>query len=125
MARIALNGVVELNRGDTVTIPIFINAGTALRTILYRLKPCDTIYFALLEPHQKWEDAILKKTLDYQDFDTKNFCVPVHFYSEDTEYLHPGTYYYEIKLRKDPQNNADGFESVETLVPRTKFYIVE
>lgn len=125
MARVANNGIIEMNRGDTATFPVYVNVGTALRTIYYELRPGDNLYFAVMEPHQKWEDAILKKTFDYNDFNTKYFCVPVHFYTEDTEYLHPGTYYYEVKLRKDASNNDDGYESVETIIPRTKFIIVE
>lgn len=125
MARVASNGIIEINRGDTATFPVYVNVGTALKTILYELREGDNIYFALLEPHQKWENAILKKVYDYTSFDSKHFCIPIHFYTEDTEYLHPGTYYYEIKLRKDAKNNDDGFESVETIVPRTKFFIVE
>ena len=125
MARAAGNNIIEINRGDTATFPVQVNVGTALNTILYELRPGDNLYFGLMEPHQKWEDAILKKTYDYTDFDNKYFCVPVHFYTEDTEYLAPGTYYYEVKLRKDAKNNDDGYESVETIIPRTKFFIVE
>jgi len=125
MAKIALNGIVEMHRGDTITLPIEINSGTTFKTVLYELKPGDNLYFAVMEPHQKWEDAILKKTFDYTDFNTKYLCVLVHLYTEDTEYLHPGTYYYEVKLRKAQINTEDGHESVETIVPRTKFIIIE
>ena len=125
MINVALNGIVEMNRGDTATFPVYVDIGTTFKPILYELRPGDNLYFAVMEPQQKWEDALLKKTYDYTNFDQKSFSVLVHLYSEDTEYLAPGTYYYEIKLRKDPKNNDDGYESVETIVPRTKFIIVE
>ena len=87
-------------RGDTLIIPE-----------LYTLLEGDEIYFALLEPNQCWEEAILKKKYTTPDFDIK-------LDPKDTMCLIPGLYYYQIKLR-----NKEG--EVYTLCPRSKLYILE
>lgn len=125
MATVARNGIIEIHRGDTAVFPILINIGTNIMPLLYELREKDTLYFAVMEPGKKFEDAIIRKTFGPSDFNRKTFCVPVRFYPEDTEYLKPGRYYYQVKLRRDASNIDCGFEAVETIIPKTKFIIVD
>ena len=53
-------GQIRLTRGDTLTLPIQINQGDNMYPILYELEQKDEVYFALMEPNQPWEQAILK-----------------------------------------------------------------
>ena len=129
------NGIITLCRGDTFSIPLYINLGTAVNPNYYILQKHldkqgeeiarDYVYFAVLEPNQKWEDAIIKKRMSYDDIDF-NYDAPIlHFYTDDTEYLKPGTYYYQVKLQRCPESTSDGFEHVDTVINRTKFIIYE
>ena len=114
--KISKNGIITLNRGDTFTLPIHINLGSGVapyygdeegekyKTYILRkhLKNgceddqkeehynSDHLYFALLEPGQKWEDAIVKKVFWANDIDPIEKVVILHFYPEDTVYLKPG-----------------------------------
>lgn len=121
---ISKNGIITLHRGDTFTVPVSINLGTGCYPEYYDLKKGDMLFFAVLEPGQKWENARIKKTIT-PDNVIANSDPLIHFYSEDTEYLVPGNYYYEVKLYRCAQNCLDGFEHVDTIIPRTKFIILE
>ncbi len=135
MFNISKNGIITIHRGDTFTLPLTINLGTGVNPSYYEPKiykddqgnviDCDEIFLAVLEPGQKWEDAIIKKYLSADQFDFEYDTYDVHFYSEDTLHLVPGNYYYEVKLRRSPRSCNDGFESIDTVVPRTKFIILE
>lgn len=143
MFTIVGNGIITLNRGDTFTIPLDINIGTGVAPKYYTLKgpqnedypeDRDRLFFALLEPNQRWEDAIVKKVYTSDDIAVEYGVPLLHFYSEDTEYLKPGTYYYQVKLLRSRFNDMsenvdksidDGFEHVDTVIPRTKFIILE
>ena len=71
----------------------------------------DEIYWALMEPNQPWEQAIVKKKLDISNLN-------VSLKPNDTLCLYPDQYYYQFKMR-----TAGG--DVYTLCPRTSFYILE
>ena len=66
MFDISNNGIVKLNRGDTFYVPYFINSNTDLNPIRYALKDGDKLYFALMEPNQPFEQAILKQVYDFK-----------------------------------------------------------
>lgn len=121
---VSKNGIITLHRGDTFTIPISVNIGSGSHPEYYTLKGNDTLYFAVLEPGQKWENAIIKKVLTANNVIGDSEPL-IHFYSEDTEHLVPGNYYYEVKLQRMAENCRDGFEHVDTIIPRTKFIIME
>ena len=125
MADIARNGIIEIHRGDTATFNVLINLGTIAMPLLYELREKDNLYFAVMEPGKSFEEALIRKKFDYTDFNKETFCVPVRFDTEDTEYLRPGRYYYQVKLRRDASNVDSGLEAVETLIPKTKFIIVD
>lgn len=115
------SSIITHTRGDTLSQPIFINMGTYVRPVRYSLQPGDYLYFSLMEPNTYFENGILKKI--YDCYSPKNMFGDTILYldSNETEFLIPGTYYYEIKLR---QIDHTGHETVTTVVPKTLFYIV-
>ena len=116
MHKIAENGVITLNAGDSFIAPLYLYYN---ENELYKLNGTDKVYFAILEPHQAFEDAIVRHVYTTSDVNgDKN--VLIRLTPEDTENLRPGVYYYEIKL----QIRANGVEYVDTVVPRRKFYLI-
>lgn len=125
--------IIKLNRGDSyefiVTIPDKEN-----RANNYILNSSDVVYFVLLYPHQRFEDAILIKGYDHTDQIIENGIntgeILVKLMPGDTKYLAPGIYYYTIKLYSGGTLNEDdgSYEDateVRTIVERTKFIITE
>ena len=127
MFTISKNGIITVNRGDTFSFTVSINVGTSIDNIEYNWPDEEhaTLCFALMEPNQRWEDAILKKAYHKEDLvedeETKIKRIEVKFKVEDTEYLLPGTYYYAIKLDR----YVDNEETVDTIIPKTKFFIID
>ena len=118
------DGKIVMHRGDTILLPIQLNIGTAVNPDYYELTEDDCIYFAIMEPNQDWEWASIKKVYDFNAWRLNNKSCQIYISSEDTESLIEGTYYYQVKLyiKKDPKmlNN----ESITTIVPKTKFIII-
>lgn len=102
---------LHMHRGDTYTIEATIYCGNNLTKQLYTLMDGDELYFAILEPNQCWENAIIKKKYTTADF-------KISLDPKDTMCLIPGLYYYQIKLR-----NKGG--EVCTLCNRSNLYILE
>ena len=112
-------GQVRLTRGDTLILPIQINQGDNMCPILYELAPKDEVYFALMEPNQPWEQAILKKKFGFEDM--VDGVIPLKLKPADTMCLLPGLYYYQVKVRI----YQDGEYIVNTIIPKTHFWIEE
>ena len=125
MASLSKNKIITMNRADTFKFPFYIAIGSAVNYVLYDMVPGDKLYFAVLEPHQKWEDALIKKTYTYEDYDEENHREMIRFDPEDTEYVKHEKYYYQVKLYRPSENVLDGYEAIDTLIPRTKFIILE
>ena len=125
MASISKNNIIVMNRADTFKFPFTITIGDSINYFVYDLVPGDFVYLAVLEPNQQWEDALIKKVYDFTDFDYNYHQLTIRFNPEDTEYVKPGTYYYQIKLYRPKENVDDEFEAIDTLIPRTKFIILE
>lgn len=119
------NKIITLTRGDTESITFKTNTGSGVEPKYYEMTEDDKLYFALMEPNQKFEDAILKKVIDYNTYSLSGKEYIIKFNTADTEHLLPGTYYYQIKLyiENDPEN--EGNESLYTIVPKTKFFILD
>lgn len=90
--------IINLNRGDTLNAPLFINIGTFTNPIRYRLLPTDKLYFGIMEPNQCWENSIVRQVYTSESGKTKDGDIIIQLTPEDTEFLLPGTYYYMIKL---------------------------
>lgn len=121
MFRISKNSkIIELTRGDSFRYPLFINVGSELCPQRYLLKDGDTVYFALMEPNQKFEDAILKKIYTFNDEETPEGDLIIKLNSMDTQYLSPGKYYYTIKIQFSMSDLP-----VQTIIDNREFWILE
>lgn len=112
--------IVSITRGDSAEAPLVINKGTKACPMRYVLDEDDTIYFAIEEPNKPFEFAIVKKVLTKDNLNDHGDVV-VKFNPEDTMCLIPGKYFYEAKLRTLKDNK----EEVNTIIPKTEFYILE
>lgn len=118
---ISQNNFICLTRGDTFIAPLFINQGTKMLPIRYSLitHPDTEVYLGIMEPNQKFEEATIKKSFKYPSENiNENGDVVINLKSKDTEYLLPGKYYYEIKVKF-----KDG--TIDTAVPKTEFLLME
>lgn len=135
MLSISQNGIISMSKGDSWKTSIFINIGTDLEPAPYNLEEGDHVYFGVMEPNQPFKDALVCKKLGVADRTPKDGggfrdgYVDLYFDSKDTEHLIPGVYYYEVKLLRpatDPGALEHGItEYVDTIIPRTKFIIME
>ena len=125
MFTISNNNIISLSRGDEVSTPIFINWGTQARPVRYILKGNDSLIFYLYEPNYNYEKCLLKK--EYTKDDLNEYGdVMLTFSEEETSHLLPGEYYYEIKVNRVEMDGELVTEEVmNTIVPQTKFFIVE
>ena len=116
--------IIVMNRGDSFECPLFINCGTYMEPQRYELTEKDKVYFGLMEPNKLWEQSILKQIYTYNSDKTEEGDLIIKIKPEETEYLIPGTYYYEIKLAKYNNENYDEVKEVKTIVPITLFTIL-
>ena len=122
MFKIASNGIITVNRGDSFEFPLTLNIGSSINRIEYQLAETDVLYLGVMEPNQPFETAILRKKFTFKDLDEdKNILI--RFWPEDTVCLLPGKYYYQVKLQTIDANT--GRYDVETVVDKTLFYIQE
>lgn len=126
MFNISNNRIVTMNRGDTVKIPLFINAGDETDMLRYILRDSDKIYFGVMEANAPFECSLIKKILTKDNLNSYGDAI-VELKLNDTQYLQPGIYYYEAKLVKQPDEDGVISTDVEayTVIPRTKFIINE
>lgn len=126
MFNISSNGIVTVNRGDSFELPITLNIGNSIDRKEYVLTGTDVLYIGVMEPNQPFETAILRKVFTCADLDKNNHIV-IKFWPEDTMYLHPGKYYYQVKLETDCfDSQTNKFrKDVETVIDKTLFYIQE
>jgi hypothetical protein len=121
MFSISKDGIVTLSRGDNISIPLFINAGTEISPVRYTLQDDDIVYLGICEPGQPFETAIVRKVYDKDNREiNEHGDLVVTFNTKDTEHLENGLYYYIVKLRR---LNDSGEEIIDTIIPKRKFYI--
>ncbi len=121
MVSISKTQIITMNRGDSLSYPIFINAGTKILPLRYTIWEGDTLYVAVTEANQRFEDALIKKVYTSEDLNEYG-DVDFKLAPEDTEHVLPGMYYYEVKL----VHELEGEETiVTTIIPKKKLYIVE
>jgi hypothetical protein len=125
-----LNNIVIHNRGDSLELKFPAYSLGAYAS--YTLEGLDTIYFGLMLPGQKFEDAILRKKLTIKDDLSSLDDLTFIFKPEDTLDLLPGKYFYSVKLwmkhpEIDSQTNLPTgkmIDKVITLINKTKFIIL-
>lgn len=128
------NNILKMNRGDYFSFDMSIEDSTQ-PTGIYNLQPDDILYFALLNPHERFEDAIILRGYTYDDaIKTRTSLGIVHAFNiellrEDTLNLTPGVYYYTFKLQKGAKALELGLReqnaNLITVIERTKFIINE
>lgn len=117
MLTLGTSGQIYLTRGDSCIIPFEINQGTTLIPLTYELEGSDALYFGIMEPNQPFEQALVRKKFTAADM--ANGVVNIKLSPTDTLCLLPGKYYYQIKLAI----NDHGSQIVNTLIPKTEFWI--
>ena len=120
--------IIKMNRGDSCELDI--NVFSSMDPSKpYLLTASDAVYFALLNPHQRFEEAILVKGYILEDQNVSNGKITVKIIPNDTRSLTPGVYYYTAKLQRggtlETLNDFDEPDEVTTLIERTKFIINE
>ena len=119
--KLAINGIITLHAGDTFSTPIFI--GSSIEPSpesRYELAADDKLYIGIMEPHQPFKYALIRKMILGSEVEAGKDPV-FKLTSNDTEFVVPGVYYYEIKLQT---TDEAGEEVVNTIVPRTKLVIL-
>ena len=117
--------IIKINRGDSFEFPMIITKKNS--TEPYFLTINDALYFAILNPHQRFEDAIILQgyTKEEQNLETGEIIIKLT--PQDTRCLTPGVYYYCVKLQIGGSLNDLGVreepDEVRTIVERTKFII--
>ena len=98
MFDVSQNNLIAVTRGDSFSVPLFINKGTDVKPIRYTIGDKDEIYLAIMEPNQIFEQALVKKVFTNKDLN-KYGDVYIDIDHEDTRCLLPGKYFYQIKAR--------------------------
>lgn len=113
--------IITINRGDTYSFDFTINDASS-PTSRYILSNDDVLYFGLMDPHQPFEHALVKKRFTKDDCDEAGNLV-ITIRPEDTLDLIPGVYYYSIKLHRLADTDEDYIDEVITVINKTKFII--
>ena len=132
---VAKNNIIILNRGDTCQFDLLIADNTSPDG-LYRLQEDDTVYFGLMEPHQPFEEALVKKRFTVADANPYTGILTIVITPEDTLDLLPGTYYYSVKIHLQHNGNrcncatdeplaVSYIDHVDTVINRAKFFLCE
>lgn len=123
------NGIITMNRGDSWNTEIYVNVGTSLQPEPCVLGDEDYIYFGVMEPNQPFEFALIRKRFGKDDAGESGAgFYKIWFTSKDTVALLPGTYYYEVKVKRVVRDEDSGEiveEKIDTIIPKTKFVIYE
>ncbi len=86
----------------------------------YTLTDDDILYFGVMLPHGRFEDALIKKSFTKEDLVNDKY-IRIKLTSDETAQIVPGVYYYEVKLAK---NLGMENEEVITTTRKTKFIIL-
>jgi hypothetical protein len=124
------NNIIVINRGDSHEFDLTIVDATSADG-RYKLIGDDTVYFGIMDPHQMFENALVRKKFTVEDTDAAgNLTIKIE--PEDTLDLLPGTYYYAVKLHLNHENiqpetgEPIGYiDKVQTVINKTKFFICD
>lgn len=119
MFNVTNTGIITITRGDSASVPLFINKGTEPSPLRFILGERDKVYLGVAEPNKKFENAVIRKVFTKDDLNEFGDVV-IKFNEEDTVNLIPSKYFYQIKLE---YYDKDQKRQVNTIVPNTEFYI--
>lgn len=106
-----------MNRGDTFELPLRILPDDYEQDFV--LQDEDKIYVAILEPHQSFENALIRKVITNKSIKDGNGNYLFTLEPEDTEYVLTGKYFIMIKL-----SYKDNFNTkIKTILPMREFFI--
>lgn len=123
MFNISYNGIITINRGDSFRLPLMLNYGTKMEPLMYRMTPKSFVYFAVMEPNEPFENALIRKKYTIDDVDEDGNIV-IKFRPQDTQCVLPGKYYYQVKLQRFNSDDPEDYE-VDTVIDKTQFFILE
>lgn len=123
MFNMAYNGIITVTRGDSFEVPILLNYGTNLLNDIYIMNENSVVYFAVMEPNQPFENALIKKKYTHNDMDQHGNII-IRFKPQDTQCVLPGKYYYQVKLQRFRSDDPQDYD-VDTVIEKTLFYVVE
>ena len=109
--------IIVMNRGDTYYFTLTISDSDGNTYLLHHE---DAVYFGVMNPHQRFEDALIKKKLTADDMN-EDGSITISLKPADTLDLYPGTYYYAVKLHRVAK--ADDIDDVITVINKTKLII--
>ena len=122
MVTVDNSGNITISRGDTFKLPLFIDCDKNIfNMVRFPLKEGDKIFFFLVEPNTSIRHYLLKQTYTKEDVN-ENGDIMLKFINQDTSWIAPGTYYYEIKLQRQWEEAFK--DALITIVPRRKFVIL-
>ena len=124
-----MSNIIVINRGDSFDFDLTITLDSEFR---YALTGDDALYFGIMQPHQPFETALIRKKYTVAETDEMG-NLSVSILPEDTLNLHPGKYYYAVKLHMNhPEVDANTGEEtgkiidkVYTIINKTKFIICD
>jgi hypothetical protein len=124
-----MSNIIVINRGDSFDFDLTIALDSEFR---YALTGDDALYFGIMHPHQPFETALIRKKYTVADTDEMG-NLSISILPEDTLNLHPGKYYYAVKLHMNhPEVDANTGEEtgkiidkVYTIINKTKFIICD
>ena len=123
MFNISYDGIITINRGDSFRLPLMLNYGTKMEPLMYRMTPKSFVYFAVMEPNEPFENALIRKKYTIDDVDEDGNIV-IKFRPQDTQCVLPGKYYYQVKLQRLNSDDPEDYE-VDTVIDKTQFFILE
>lgn len=122
------NNMIVLTRGDTYEFDLTIADSTSSNG-RYHIKGDDAIYFGIMDPHQSFEDALVRKKFTVDDTD-ENGNLTIVIEPEDTLDLLPGTYYYAVKIHLQHESIdyvtgevLEYVDKVHTVINKTKLFL--
>lgn len=119
------SNIIMLSKGDTYIFDFVLQDPLYGEEGVYELQDNEVLYFALMYPHSKIEDAVILRGYTKQSLDGVAFEIKLE--PEDTYDLPTGVYYYTIKLQRgvNPETEIGNFRVGEmmTIIPRTKFIL--
>jgi len=115
------SNIIVMNRGDDFIFDFTIN-DESQPSGRYILQNDDVLYFGIMDPHQTFENALVKKRFTKDDCDTMgNLTIAIT--PEDTLDLIPGVYYYSVKLHKIADTDEEYIDEVITVINKTKLVL--
>lgn len=136
------NKIIKISRGDSYEFTVKITQRNNIDPYILDSEK-DAVYFAILLPHQAFEDAdperqvkgydaseqdqVFNKLTGEPTETTGNITIKIE--PNDTRCLAPGIYYYTVKLQRGGTlsiiNDLDTPDEVRTIIDRTKFIIYD